>query len=116
MDRLYTVRLTDVCGADVEKLEFDTNITVSIISALNTLRAAGLLQFGNVTVHVASNQVPKPTEVEIEDDPELEHGLSESQILDQMEKLKKWGQGYENWSHQALREKAIEVLQDDIPF
>ena len=61
MDRLYTVRLTDVSVSDAEKLEFDTKITVSIISALNTLRAAGLLQFSNLTVHVASNQVPTPS-------------------------------------------------------
>ena len=59
MDRLYTARLTEVKVPDAEKLEFDTNISVSIISALNTLRAAGLLQFGNITVHVASNQVPQ---------------------------------------------------------
>ena len=63
MDRLYTVRLTDVNVSEGEKLEFDTKITVSIISALNTLRAAGLIEYGDVQVTVASNQVPKPRNV-----------------------------------------------------
>ena len=63
MDRLYTVRLTDVSVSDAEKLEFDTKITVSIISALQTLRAAGLVEYGDVQVTVASNQTPKPQNV-----------------------------------------------------
>ena len=59
MDRLYTVHLTDVKASEGEKLEFDTNVTVSIISVLQTLRAAGLIEFGEVSVTVASNQVPR---------------------------------------------------------
>ena len=59
MDRLYTVHLTNVSVPEEKKLEFDTNVTVSIISALQTLRAAGLIEFGEVSVTVASNQVPR---------------------------------------------------------
>ena len=55
-------------------------------------------------------------EVEPCEASEPEHGLAESDILDQMEKLKKWGEGYEDWSPEKLREKAIEILEDDIPF
>ena len=51
-----------------------------------------------------------------EQDSESEHGLAESNILDQMEKLKSVGGGYETWSPEKLREKAIDILTDDLPF
>ena len=62
---------------------------------------------------------PSHIEVEIEvevEDPETEHGLAESDILDQMEKMRSLHEGYENWSEEKLREKAIDILADDIPF
>ena len=53
--------------------------------------------------------------VETGDDPELEHGLAEHDIIEQMEKLCQTG-SYDNWSPEKLREKAIDILEDDIPF
>ena len=41
---------------------------------------------------------------------------TESDILEQMETLKKADPGYANWSPDKLRAKAIEILEDDIPF
>ena len=49
------------------------------------------------------------------EDPETEYGLQESDILDQMQRLKNTG-SYDHYSPEQLREKAIEILQDDIPF
>ena len=43
-------------------------------------------------------------------------GPTESEILNQMEKLKGWGGGYADWSDEKLRQRAIEILEDDIPF
>ena len=50
-----------------------------------------------------------------QDDSEAAHGLAESDILAQMERLRQMGEGYENWTQEALRAKAIDIL-DDIPF
>ena len=55
-------------------------------------------------------------EVDTDEDTVVEHGLSESAILARMDRLKKSGAGYENWSPEKLRERAIEILVDDIPF
>ena len=49
-----------------------------------------------------------------ESDPETEPGLQESQVLDQMEKLRQTGM-YEGWDDYDLRTRAIEILTDDIP-
>ena len=48
-------------------------------------------------------------------EPETEHELQESRILEMMENLKATGT-YEGWSQDQLRDRAIEILQDDIPF
>ena len=53
--------------------------------------------------------------VETAADPEFEHGLAEADILNQMEKLRQTG-SYDNWSTERLRARAIELLEDDIPF
>ena len=49
------------------------------------------------------------------EDPETEHGLQESAILDQMQRLKNTG-SYDDYTLEQLREKAIDILEDDIPF
>ena len=59
MDRLYTVLLTNVSMPDEKKLEFDTNVTVAILAALNAIRATSDTQFGKAEVIVASNRVPE---------------------------------------------------------
>ena len=48
--------------------------------------------------------------------PESKIVIPESEILRQMNKIKESGLGYENWSDTALRKKAVEILEDDIPF
>ena len=48
--------------------------------------------------------------------PEPEIVIPESEILRQMNKMRKPGLGYEDWSETELRKKAIEILEDDIPF
>lgn len=50
------------------------------------------------------------------EDSEAAHGLAESDILAQMERLRQMDVGYENWTPEALRAKAIEIIEDDIPF
>ena len=55
-------------------------------------------------------------EVEVEvEDPETEHGLAEHDIVDQIEKLRDTG-SYEDVSYMELRERAICILTDDVPF
>ena len=62
------------------------------------------------------NCVTAEVEITVDDDSEVEHGLAESDILDQMEKMRSLHEGYENWSEEKLREKAIDILEDEIPF
>ena len=61
------------------------------------------------------NNVVPAMVAEVEEDPETKHGLQESQILEQMEHLKGTGT-YKDYSPEQLRERAIEILTDDIPF
>ena len=56
-----------------------------------------------------------PESVEGED-PESEIEIPESEILRQMEIMRKSGLGYENLNETELRKKATEILEDDIPF
>ena len=60
------------------------------------------------------NPIHPQHDAEVED-PETEHGLQESAILDQMQRLKDTG-SYDDYTLEQLREKAIDILQDDIPF
>lgn len=59
---------------------------------------------------------PGSIQLDTEASDEPEHGLAESDILAQMERLRQMDVGYENWTTEALRAKAIEILEDDIPF
>ena len=49
-------------------------------------------------------------------DAKSEIVIPESEILRQMEIMRKSGLGYENLSETELRKKATEILEDDIPF
>lgn len=89
-----------------------------IASALEEIAAAlTKIAFEGIDVRVqyqGSNEVTLSVSEE-DEDPETEHGLQESQIIDQMERLKGTGT-YEHLSVEQLRERAIEILEDDIPF
>lgn len=82
-----------------------------IAEALSSIAAHGI----DVKVqYQGSNEVTLDTFAE-DEDSETKHGLQESEILRLMENLKATDT-YEDWSPEQLQERAIEILQDDIPF
>lgn len=83
-----------------------------IASALEMIASEGIL--------LRVSETPEATletfEVEVESDLEMEEqGLTEFQVIEQMEKLRNTGI-YEEEDDYDLRKRAIEILLEDIPF
>ena len=107
---LISRRQEELLTVQIDEVKVRTALWKSLNRLVNSIEAAGVENI------LAKTLVPGELLTFDKEDSESEHGLAESDILEQMAKLKSVGDGYEDWSPEKLREKAIDILTDDIPF